>query len=205
MNQSLFLFVFVLSLGISSCMPYTKEIKDHRKEYKAEFMVDPRSPLDSTELDQLTFFQPNKRAKVEAVFVKTPNAEPFELPTYSGITKTYRKWGIATFRWAQDSVSLSLYESMRLRGNPVYEDYLFLPFRDETNSVTTYGGGRYLNMSKADTEDGKVTIDFNLCYNPWCAYSDGYNCPIPPPENTLPFSVEAGERSYQGVHKEVSE
>lgn len=201
MKQLLILF---LTVGIlSGCTSYAKLIATHREEYKAEFTLDPRSPLDSSELKDLDFFEPNKRAKVEAVFVKTPDAQPFDLPTYSGITRPYRKWGVATFLWAQDSVSLALYESLNLHANPIYDDYLFLPFKDETNGTTTYGGGRYLNMSKADTEDGKLTIDFNLCYNPWCAYSDGYNCPIPPAENSLPFSMEAGERMYKGVHKEA--
>ncbi len=54
-------------------------------------------------------------------------------------------------------------------------------------------------MSKADTEDGEITIDFNKCYNPWCAYSDGFNCPIPPKENNLLFSVKAGEKNYKGT------
>ncbi len=195
------LFLLMLTTIYVSCTSYAKMIRDHRVAYKDDFLSDPRSPLDSTEIDNLDFFKPNKSAKVEAVFIKTPYAEPFDLPTYSGITKSYRQWGVATFLWHTDSVHLSLYESMALRSNPVYEDYLFLPFKDETNGVSTYGGGRYLNMSKADVKDGVLTIDFNLCYNPWCAYSDGYNCPIPPAENNLPFVIEAGERNYLGTHK----
>lgn len=199
--MKLILILFALAMVMVSCSTYNKVISKHREEYKEEFIMDSRSPLDSSELNNLDFYAPKKSAKVEAVFVETPNAEPFDLPTYSGITKSYRKWGVATFVWEKDSVQLSLYESMNLRNNPVYADYLFLPFKDETNGVTTYGGGRYLNMSKEDTADGRLTIDFNMCYNPWCAYSDGYNCPIPPGENNLPFAVEAGERNYKGVHK----
>ncbi len=167
--------------------------------------MDERSPLDTVGVEGLAFFQPVKEARIEATFVLTPEAEPFELPTYSGITKTYRKFGVATFLWKSDTTTLALYESIRLMGNPMYKDYLFLPFKDETNSISTYGGGRYLNMSKADTEDGSILIDFNLCYNPWCAYSDGFNCPIPPLENHLPFAVEAGEKSYQGTYKKAED
>ena len=39
-------------------------------------------------------------------------------------------------------------------------------------------------------------LDFNKCYNPWCAYSDGFNCPIPPTENRLKTSILAGEKMY---------
>jgi uncharacterized protein (DUF1684 family) len=192
----------LLAILIASCTSFTKEIKQHREEYKADFLNDPRSPLKPEDLEYLDFFPPSPKAKVYAAFLPTPSSEPFEMPTYSGITRTYRKWGVATFTWEKDTVSLSLYENMTLRSNPVYKDYLFLPFKDETNGVSTYGGGRYLNMSKADTEDGQIIIDFNKCYNPWCAYSDGFNCPIPPAENNLPFALEAGEKMYKKVKSE---
>jgi uncharacterized protein (DUF1684 family) len=181
-----------------ACASITKEIRHHREKYKEDFLRDPRSPLGEDDLRDLDFFPASAKGKVLAAFTLTPMEEPFEMPTYSGITRTYRKWGEATFTWKGQQAKLSLYENMTMRANPVYSDYLFLPFRDETNGMTTYGGGRYLNMSKADTEDGSILIDFNKCYNPWCAFSDGFNCPIPPIENHLPFAVKAGEKGYKG-------
>ena len=50
-------------------------------------------------------------------------------------------------------------------------------------------------------KDGKVTIDFNRCYNPWCAFSDGYNCPVPPKENHFEVKIEAGEKMFVGKKK----
>jgi uncharacterized protein (DUF1684 family) len=170
----------------------------HRENYKAGFLKDSRSPLTENDLHQLDFFPPSARARVTAKFTATPGELPFEMPTYSGITRTYRKWGEAAFLWKKDSMTLSIYENLTLSANPLYKDYLFLPFKDTTNGLSTYGGGRYLNMSKADTEDGRIIIDFNKAYNPWCAYSDGYNCPIPPLENHLPVPVSAGEKQYKG-------
>ena len=170
----------------------------YREEYKEEFLTDERSPLKEEDLAWLDFYPPNKKGVVKAKFILTPEIKNFELPTYSGVTRTYRKWGDAYFKWEQDSAHVGVYENMKLAGNPEYKDYLFLPFTDETNDETTYGGGRYLDLSKKDTEDGMITIDFNRCYNPWCAFSDGYNCPIPPAENFLPFKVEAGEKKYKG-------
>jgi uncharacterized protein (DUF1684 family) len=185
-------------LIISSCVSVAKEIMTHRESYKQGFLMDPRSPLQAEDLVHLDFFPADAKGKIEATFILTPDAETFEMPTYSGITRTYRKWGYALFQYDRNQDTLSIYENMTLRSNPVYKDYLFLPFKDETNGVSTYGGGRYMNMSKADTEDGKIIIDFNKCYNPWCAYSEGYNCPIPPSENHLTFAVEAGERKFLG-------
>ena len=73
-----------------------------------------------------------------------------------------------------------------------YKDYLFIPFRDVTSGKETFGGGRFLDarIPKNDT----LLIDFNLNYNPYCAYSERYSCPIPPTENTLKVSILAGEK-----------
>ena len=193
------LFLFLLMMF--SVHTFGQDILEHREQYKKDFLADPRSPLQEEDLQYLDFFPPLSSAEVKATFIKTPAEQPFELPTYSGVTRTYRKWGVAHFTWGKLETSLALYENMTNKSNPVYQDYLFLPFMDSTNGESTYGGGRYLNMSKADAEDGEIIIDFNKCYNPWCAYSDGFNCPIPPKENHLPFAIEAGEKMFKGEHK----
>jgi uncharacterized protein (DUF1684 family) len=73
---------------------------------------------------------------------------------------------------------------------------LFIPFNDLTNYEETYGGGRYLDVSTTDIVNGKMVVDFNKSYNPYCAYSDGYNCPIPPDANKLQVTIKAGEKNY---------
>lgn len=200
-NRAILFFTLIMA----GCSSLSKEIREHREEYKHEFLTDPRSPLKEEDLEDLDFYSPSAKARVMANFTSTPLAEPFEMPTYSGITRTYRKYGNAKFLWENDSITLSLYQNLTLLSNPLYKDYLFLPFKDASNGVSTYGGGRYLNMSKADTEDGLITIDFNKSYNPWCAYSDGFNCPIPPGENHLPFSIHAGEKMYKGEVKRLKD
>jgi uncharacterized protein (DUF1684 family) len=76
-------------------------------------------------------------------------------------------------------------------------DYLFIPFSDPTNYVTTYGGGRYMELRTGNIKKDSVIIDFNKCYNPYCAYSDGYSCPIPPDANKLPVAIQAGEMLFK--------
>lgn len=79
-----------------------------------------------------------------------------------------------------------------------YGGGIFVPFRDETSGRTTYGGGRYLldTVKGADLgqDGGKLVLDFNYAYQPSCAYNPFWSCPLAPPENRLPFPVEAGER-----------
>jgi len=79
----------------------------------------------------------------------------------------------------------------------MYRDYLFLPFKDATNGDSTYGGGRYIDIRMSEINNNTLTIDFNKAYNPYCAYSDGFNCPVPPLENHLEVALEAGERKFK--------
>lgn len=70
----------------------------------------------------------------------------------------------------------------------------FLPFRDATGEDETYPAGRYLEP--ATGADGLLEVDFNLAYNPYCAYNQHYSCPIPPRDNVLTVRIEAGEKRF---------
>jgi uncharacterized protein (DUF1684 family) len=77
---------------------------------------------------------------------------------------------------------------------------VFLPFADATSGRETYGAGRYLldTIKSADlgtAPDGRAVLDFNFAYNPSCAYSPRWVCPLAPAANRLPCPVRAGERS----------
>lgn len=83
---------------------------------------------------------------------------------------------------------------------PEYAELLFIPFRDLTNGRTTYGVGRYIDIRKPS--GNAVTLDFNLAYNPNCAYgTDKYSCPIPPKENFLKVEIRSGERKFAYASK----
>jgi uncharacterized protein (DUF1684 family) len=196
----LLLMLSVLSSLVAQ-VPYSEELHAHREKYKQGFVQDGRSPLGADDLQNLDFFPPDSTWKLQCSCSLTENAKPFELPTYSGVTRTYIQFATAVCQRNQVSFAVQLYKNLTQPANPLYASHLFLPFKDETNSDTSYGGGRYINLSSHDIADNMLTIDFNKCYNPWCAYSDGYNCPIPPKENHFPFLIEAGEKNYQGQHK----
>jgi uncharacterized protein len=82
----------------------------------------------------------------------------------------------------------------------LYGGGVFLPFRDATSGTTSYAGGRYLldTIKGADLGmvGGRVLLDFNFAYNPSCAYSEQWICPLAPPANALPGPVKAGERDF---------
>ena len=113
-------------------------------------------------------------------------------PTSAKKIKNYKEYGTITFTIDDMEQTLTIYQSYPIMEK--YEESLFLPFMDETNGVTSYGGGRYLDLNTKDFggNSNEVTIDFNQAYNPYCAYSKHYNCPIPPANNVLDVEINAG-------------
>ena len=185
---------------------FTKELKQFRKDYKKAMLADERSPFESKkELKSVTFFEPNENLKVKCLFIRTYEEKPFEMSTYSGDTKPYVKYGDLLFEIPGDATyRISVYQSLKGLKIPLYKDHLFVPFKDLTNGESTYGGGRYINLTLADIQQGIVYLDFNKAYNPWCAYGDGFSCPVPPKENHLNIKIEAGEKDYPLKEEDVA-
>src|SRR5687768_2032059 len=119
-NKIMMRYFIVYVFLIAGCSAVREDILAHRKEYKDDFLTDPRSPLKKEDLSNLDFYKPISSARVVAKFTTTPKAEPFEMPTYSGVTRSYRKYGEARFLWDQDSVTLSIYQNLTLISNPLY-------------------------------------------------------------------------------------
>jgi hypothetical protein len=199
----LFAILFVQTVFAQTAdTAYAAEIARHRQTYKEHFITESRSPLTESDTALLDFFSPDATWRVQAKFERTADTKPFDMPTYSGRSAQYQQYGILTFEKDGKKYSLRIYQNLRLMASQKYFDYLFLPFKDLSNDVTTYGGGRYLDFKTGDiSAENVLIIDFNKCYNPWCAYSDGYNCPIPPADNHLEVSVEAGEKNFKGEKK----
>lgn len=206
MNQYLLSAIGLLT-QISLCAQtndtaFSAEIARHREHYKQEFLTEPRSPLKAADTAFLDFFPADPAWRVVTRFERAPDAQPFDLPTYSGLTRRYQKYGVLHFEISGKPYQLSVYQNLTLIQQEAYKDHLFLPFKDRTNGDSSYGGGRYFDLSRTDiSADGTLILDFNKCYNPWCAYSDGYNCPIPPAENHLEVAIVAGERNFKGEKK----
>ncbi len=198
--------VLIITLLLTSCVSQIqkKEIADIQKfqqELNAEYKSPKKTPLRGdhfTSFKEHPFFPINLKYRVSAKLTKTENPEPFELPTSSGKTKTYQEYGKASFVLDGKELTLTLYQSLALSKQEGYEDYLFLPFRDATNEIETYGGGKYMDL-KIPTGN-TIILDFNKSYHPLCAYNAfDYSCPIVPRENFLPVRIEAGVM-YEDVY-----
>jgi uncharacterized protein (DUF1684 family) len=120
------------------------------------------------------------------------------MPTVSGKTKTFVKYGELHFTMNGRADTLFAYQNLKLAAKEDYDNTLFIPFRDHASGEEAYGGGRYIDwpIPKSD----QATLNFNLCYNPYCAYSTGWNCPIPPQENYVDSKVLAGVKAWKHGH-----
>ncbi|HPI54905.1 MAG TPA: DUF1684 domain-containing protein [Chitinophagaceae bacterium] len=199
--RTIFLLVCVLIASVSlQAQTYERAIDAHRQQYKREFLEDTHSPLTAKDTGGLRFYAAHPGYVVTAHFTPIVDTVGFDMHTHSGVTKRYFVYGSVEFTLMKQVCTLFVYQSKSLREKPGFEDYLFIPFTDETNYTETFGGGRYLDFRTKDIFDKKMTIDFNKAYNPYCAYKGGYTCPIPPKENDLKISIQAGEKLFDDLH-----
>ncbi|MBO0950247.1 DUF1684 domain-containing protein [Fibrella forsythiae] len=182
--------------------PFDQQIADHREQYKAEFLSTKSSPLQSKEaVSLLRFYPADSTYRVTATVQRTPGSVPVDLPTsMANRTATEVPYATLSFVINRKPCQLTVYRSLSLANNPLYRDYLFLPFTDATSGKETYGGGRYLDLRTGQIQNGRLVLDFNKAYNPYCAYKSGYACPIPPAANRLVIPIKAGELTYGGTH-----
>jgi len=146
------------------------------------------------------FYEPDSTFRVKCHFTKTKSQSTFSIPTVDGKQKEYYKYGILDFDIKGKKLKLNVYRSLALMKNPKYKNYLFVPFKDLSSGKETYGGGRYLDLETTDIKEDVVILDFNKAYNPYCAFSSGYSCPIPPKENHLNARIDAGEKNFKKSH-----
>jgi uncharacterized protein (DUF1684 family) len=164
-----------------------------QEELNAQYSDSVHSPLlreDRVKFRGHDFYPVDMKYCVKAELVKSKNEKTFQMKTTTERMPTYVKYGEVHFKIDNKKYKLNVYQSMDLLNKPEYRDYLFLPFKDLTSGVETYGGGRFMDLRipKGDT----IIVDFNKAYNPYCAYNHGYSCPVPPIENTLDAEIKAG-------------
>ena len=199
-----FLIVAFLSLFIS-CNSQDKRPLIGETEYQqklnAVFKDASKSPLKNKDLKSfkgLDFFPVDSSYIIIASIEKTPDTPFLGMVTNTEEKSYYRKFGILTLTLKDKEMQLTLYESLEESENPVFEDYLFLPFTDETSGSDSYGGGRYMDVFKSKINtNGTLELNFNNTYNPYCAYNDDYSCPLTPRDNHLSMEILAGVKDFK--------
>ncbi|HLZ21277.1 MAG TPA: DUF1684 domain-containing protein [Ktedonobacterales bacterium] len=187
---------------------YIRTINDQRRAKDRFFAASPESPIPFEHrhghpgypghIAGLSYYPPDPAFRVEAEVVPFAHPEIVQIGTSTGEIRPQARSAELRFRIGGRDVRLFGFADPQEH----HAHELFVPFRDATSGRETYGAGRYLEVEPYQQADGTytATLDFNLAYNPYCAYSPNYSCPIPPKENTLPASITAGERSYTEGH-----
>ena len=173
---------------------YTQTILQHRGKITYNFLdksVTPLTPQQLQNFKGLPYFEVNKGYLVQAKFTRNTSANWFAMPHTRN--KTYNYLPVGTLSFELNGKAMQLMAYLHEGVNPTDTVELMVPFTDLTNGNLTYDGGRLLDV-KANLNESIVWVDFNLAYNPYCAYNPDYSCPIPPKQNHLPIAVEAGEK-----------
>lgn len=171
-----------------------QEIVKFQKELNEEYSSPKDSPLeprDRKKFKGLPFFPADLKYRIAATLKLTPETPYFEMKTTIPRANLERIFGMLNFQIDGKEYSLPVYQSKSLQTQAGYEDYLFFPFTDLTNGTETYGGGRYMDL-RIPRSGSEIVLDFNKAYNPYCAYSKRFSCPIVPKENHIDAEIRAG-------------
>lgn len=203
MNQLKIIFVISFVLFLAGCgknytpeqEQYIKEIETKRGEKDNEFRNDPSSPFNAKSKVR---FEPLKYYDVDPAFVFKSKLTGYETKDTikifgtKGEERKVIRFGFVTFTYKSSLYKVNVYQGIS-RSGLVYHS---IWFTDETTGEETYGVGRYIDFELNPDKNYIYTVDFNLAYNPYCAYSSEYSCAIPTKEDYLPVKITAGEKNY---------
>ena len=186
------ILIFLMAgFSVEAQKTYASSIETYQKTYVKSHEV-----VQKKDKKYFQFFAPSSRFKVAAGFTKTMDTVGFIMKTSGKTPKKYYRYGTVSFKIADSVFKLTVYQGEALMQTVLYKNHLFLPFTDLTSGEESYGAGRYLDLEINEIVNNQVILDFNKAYNPYCAYSDEYNCPIPPRENYLNIAIKAGEKNF---------
>jgi hypothetical protein len=169
------------------------ELSDYRCEKDEFFKTHPHSPLTQAQkrtFTALDYFPENPDLRLELTPEVFPDQATIEMQTSTGEVQHYTRHARLHFTVDGQPAALTVYTS---------EHGYFLPFVDALAGLETYPAGRYLEPELL--ENGRLFVDFNLAYNPYCAYNERWSCPLTPFENRLKVAIRAGEKLFPGSQK----
>ena len=164
------------------------ELEEFRAQKDEFFGVSPQSPLtpeQRKDFKGLSYFPENPALRLQVKVDEFPAKEQIAMQTSTGDVQMYERFGRFHFSVDGQEAELTIYES---------EGGFFLPFVDSLAGKETYPAGRYLEPEPLP--GGRFLVDFNLAYNPYCAYNERWSCPITPAENRLKAPIRAGEKLF---------
>jgi len=164
------------------------ELTAFRAEKDEFFARHPQSPLTPEQrrgFTGLQYFPENEALRLEVIVEPLKGQQPMPMQTSTGGVQTYMRYGRFNFQVDGQTAELTIYQN---------ENGYFLPFVDSLAGKETYPAGRYLEPESLP--GNRFVVDFNIAYNPYCAYNEMWSCPITPAENRLKVPIRAGEKLF---------
>ena len=174
---------------------YFDELMKERKEKDYSFQFENESPFNrdtSVSFKPLKYFKPNPDFIFKSKLYTYDVQDTVSVLGTKGETRPAILVGYLNLDYDGDIYKVNIYKSFSRTG----DEYYSIWFTDRTTGNTTYGVGRYLDFELNDDPEFVYTIDFNKAYNPYCAYSPLYTCPIPRKEDYIDLDIEAGEKNF---------
>jgi uncharacterized protein (DUF1684 family) len=178
---------------------YAQGVAAGRSEKDRQFVVDPDSPIPAglrNAFHGLDYWPVDPRYRLTVPLEELATKERFTIVTTMGEARPCERFGTLTFTLDGADLHLTVYHLLDGRQTGTAAD-LFVPFMDATTGKETYPAGRYVSLEEAG--DGRYVLDFNLAFNPSCAYGapERFQCPRTPAENRLAVAIRAGERGWR--------
>lgn len=201
-----FLYLFLLAalpVIIISCgksytpeqEKYIAEIEKYRDMKNNEMKNDPNSPFNqdpNAEFHPLKYYDVDPDYVFKSNFYEYPEKVTVPVLGTKGETRHSIRYGYLIFNYKGKDYRLNVYKGQTEDNQPYYSVW----FIDNTTGKDTYGVGRYLDFDLNIDTNYVYTIDFNLAFNPYCAYSSKYSCAVPTKEDYIAMSIEAGEKNF---------
>lgn len=200
MNKSIGIGIVVVLVLIIFAWPdsgndesYQKEIQEEINGRRRYLQHNEQSPFNIAKIEYRDpiYYPIDPEYKVMATLERITERQTINLGTSDGQSERYLKFGYLQFNLQGQPLKLLV---LKPAGMGPINNY-FLGFADDTSGEETYGGGRYMDVTIG--KSNKVVLDFNLAYNPYCAYAPDFVCPLPPAENILPTAINAGELDFK--------
>lgn len=169
------------------------DLTEFRKAKDEFFGTNHQSPLTDQQQSNfpgLSYFDEDGGFRYEVEVEEFDEKELIEMQTSTGAVASYTRWGKVAFDVEGETAELTLFGDAHGHGGE-----FFVPFADVTTGTETYDAGRYLDIQPLP--GGKMLVDFNIAYNPYCAYNEQWSCPLTPFENRLKVSIRAGEKNFK--------
>lgn len=195
MKPFLFFLLIIATQTTNSQINYHDSLVAYQTNYKKDLFK-----IIGNDTAFVRFYEPDGQYLVAAQVELLSSQSFFGMSTSGSGKLNAKRFAKVHFTLNGTQHELTAYQLGFLLDSEDQRDHFFIPFTDEGSGKSSYEGGRYLDFKVGDIVNSKLIIDFNKAYNPYCAFITGYNCPIPPSENTLPVAIAAGEQKFTKGH-----